>query len=156
MKNSKYRRTVVGGAALGALIAGGFATGLAAAAALGSSNNDTTSGYSTNASGQTFGGVSQTAAHEDPDLIRVEYTPLTKVAQTARTEADLPAGYVSRDLLDDVTGANVQTPEEALLWQEQQEADGWTTKSIPVVAEDGTTVLGTFEISRTVEVANAK
>lgn len=90
-----------------------------------------------NTAGQTYGDESGPILYEDrPDLILV-------VAGNGRM------GYVERDLLDELTGANVSTPEEALEWQRQQdEAGPQPSIYIPVYQSDGTTQVGTFEIDR--------
>jgi hypothetical protein len=58
-------------------------------------------------------------------------------------------GYVDRHLLDELTKANVSSPEEAVDWQRQQDAAGPGVILIPVYESDGTTVIGEFPISRT-------
>lgn len=94
--------------------------------------------YPRNSSGQTYGPTNDAIAVEnEPDLILVAATN------------GLP-GYVSKVELDVITGADVSSPEEAVAWQLRQDAAGWTTKSIPVYELDGTTVIGEFEISRSV------
>lgn len=93
--------------------------------------------WPTNAAGQTYGDAEGPVLEEDfPDLILVG-------AGNGRM------GYVERDLLDELTGANVSNPQEALEWQRQQdEAGPQPSIFIPVYESDGTTQIGTFEISR--------
>ncbi len=100
--------------------------------------------YPRNSSGQSYGPTDDAIAVEnEPDLILVVAT-------------NGSSGYVSKIELDEITGANISSPEEAIAWQSRQDAAGWTTKSIPVYELDGTTVIGEFEISRSVaDPANA-
>jgi len=63
-----------------------------------------------------------------PDLLHVEAT-------NGKT------GYVDRHLLDELTGANVSSPEEAVEWQRQQDAAGPSVTYIPVYESDGTTLI---------------
>ncbi len=57
-------------------------------------------------------------------------------------------GNVDRDLLDELTGANVTSPEEATEWQRQQDAARPSVTYIPAYESDGTTVIGEFPINR--------
>jgi len=94
--------------------------------------------YSLNESGQTYGSLSDAVSPEDePDLILVRATNGLE-------------GYVLREALNQATGANVATPEEAIAWQQTQDAIGWTTKTIPVYESDGQTQIGEFEITRSI------
>lgn len=92
--------------------------------------------YPTNARGQTYGSLNDAVLPEDePDLIRVQ-------ASNGRQ------GYVEKEVLDAVTGANVSSPEEAIAWQAAQDAATSAPAPIPVYESDGRTVVGSFEISR--------
>lgn len=88
-----------------------------------------------NPAGQTYGDPEPLVAVRDyPDLLQVEAT-------NGKT------GYVDRHLLDELTGANVSSPEEAVEWQQQQDEAGSNTTFIPVYESDGTTVIGQFPIA---------
>jgi len=92
--------------------------------------------YQVNDKGLTYGvGSYHADADEWPDLLLVEATNGRE-------------GYVERRLLDEVTGANVSSPEEAVAWQQQMDAASWDQRPIPVYLADGKTVIGEFEISR--------
>jgi hypothetical protein len=92
--------------------------------------------FPTNASGQTYGNPDPRVGLDDyPDLLHVEAT-------NGKT------GYVDRHLLDELTGANLSSPDEAVEWQRQQDAAGPGVTYIPVYESDGTTVIGEFPISR--------
>lgn len=94
--------------------------------------------YPTNAAGQTYGSLSDAVAPEDePDLILV----------VASNGAE---GYVLKSTLDELTGANVSSPEEAVAWQLAQETATWDSISIPVFASDGVAIVGSFEVTRSV------
>jgi hypothetical protein len=58
-------------------------------------------------------------------------------------------GYVDRALLDELTGANVANPEEALAWMRELTGYSTPTIEIPVYEADGTTQIGVFPVSRT-------
>ncbi len=92
--------------------------------------------YPTNAAGQSYGRLRDDVAPDDaPDLIQVRAT-------NGRD------GYVLRATLDAITGADVSSPEEAVVWQRQQEATGRGSMFIPVYESDGVTQVGVFEVSR--------
>lgn len=63
-------------------------------------------------------------------------------------------GYVYRDELDEATGINMSSPEEALKWQRQTAG---TTVDLPVYESDGSTLIGEFVIQRPtlVEIENS-
>lgn len=91
--------------------------------------------FPVNAQGDSYGPSENVAFEDWPDLILVE----------ASNGAD---GYVERDLLNEVTGANVSSPEEAVAWQKQSDSEGWTVKELPVYESDGRTQVGVFVVSR--------
>ncbi|RLV56309.1 hypothetical protein D9V41_07740 [Aeromicrobium phragmitis] len=68
-----------------------------------------------------------------PDLIQAEGTDGTE-------------GYVSRELLDEVTGADVANPQEAIEYQEAQRRATTNEVTVPLLARDGVTVVGEFAI----------
>jgi hypothetical protein len=92
--------------------------------------------YPTNEAGQTYGAEDENMSFEDrPDLILVQATNGRE-------------GYMLRESLDDVTGANASSPQEALEWQRRQDDAGWDRRVIPVLLSDGLTQIGVFEIDR--------
>jgi len=94
--------------------------------------------YPTNAAGQTYGSLSDSVLPEDePDLILVQAT-------------NGKGGYVLKETLDEVTGANVSSPEEAIAWQQRQDAAAWDSITIPVFESDGVSQIGSFEVTRSV------
>ena len=94
--------------------------------------------YQTNAAGQTYGVLSAAVLPKDgPDLILVQ-------------AMEGKEGYVLKKTLDEVTGANVSSPAEAVAWQQRQDAASWVNTSIPVFESDGVTRIGSFEVSRSV------
>jgi hypothetical protein len=91
--------------------------------------------YPTNAAGETYGSAAgATSSQEEPDLIE---------AIGVSSSGDV-TGYVRKLELDEATGATVQTPQEAIAWT--QSHTGGAATSIPLYAEDGTTVVGKFTI----------
>lgn len=94
--------------------------------------------YPTNAAGQTYGSLSDSVLPEDePDLILVQAT-------------NGQEGYVLKETLDEVTGANVSSPKEAIAWQQRQETAAWDSITIPVFESDGVSQIGSFEVTRSV------
>lgn len=92
--------------------------------------------FARNAAGQTFGEAPNGMAPEDwPDLVHVR-------ASNGRT------GYVEKTVLNELTGADVSTPEEAVAWMKKMDAATWDSKTIPVYESDGRSKIGEFEISR--------
>lgn len=91
--------------------------------------------YPKNASGQTYGSTDAVAFDDWPDLILVQGT-------------NGRAGYVDRAVLNEVTGANVSSPEEAVEWQRRMAAAAWRTLEIPVYGADGRARRGSFTVSR--------
>lgn len=89
----------------------------------------------TNSRGQTVGEIDGLPPAEYPDLVKV-------------TATNGMTGYVDSALVNELTGANVKTPEEALAWNRQMQAATWDTKEIPVFEADGVTQIGVFVISR--------
>jgi hypothetical protein len=122
---------------LGAVLLGLIATGSGAYAAAGGF-------YPANANGQTYGsaapapGVPPGPVHE-PDLISAIGTALNGNGRVT--------GYVLRSQLDADTGADVTTPAQAVAWTEAHTGSKATAVSIPLYAQDGTTVIGTFTIA---------
>lgn len=90
--------------------------------------------FPANDNGQTYGSVDGVTRDDHPDLVLVEAT-------NGRT------GYVDNSLLDEATGANVSSPEEAIAWMEKLAAAD-SNERIPVYDADGKTQIGTFEIDR--------
>lgn len=100
----------------------------------GKAGGTSTATYPTNEAGQTYGAEDDNLSFDDrPDLILVEATNGNQ-------------GYVLRETLDEVTGANVSSPEKALEWQRRQDEAGWDRRVIPVFLSDGLTQIGVFEI----------
>lgn len=91
--------------------------------------------FAVNDDGRTYG---------DPD-VRVAIVDFPDLLQVEATNGKI--GYVDRHLLDELTGANVSSPEEAVEWQKQQDAAGQGVILIPVYESDGITVIGEFPIS---------
>ena len=87
----------------------------------------------TNEAGQTYG--VDDGEGDRPDLILAEAT-------------NGETGYVDQKALDELTGANISTPEEAVAWEKSLESSAWTTKTLPVYLSDGKTLVGEFEIDR--------
>lgn len=90
--------------------------------------------YPTNAAGLTYGDPGSDVAPENlPDLVLVQATNGRR-------------GYVLSRVLNEVTGANVSTPAEAVAWQAKQQ--GRTASVfIPVYDDSGTVVIGEFEVA---------
>jgi len=84
-----------------------------------------------NSRGETYGSLSKASPRDVPYLIEV-------IASNGQV------GYVQRSAFDAATGANVSSPQQAVTWDEQA-ANG--DLSIPVYAQDGTTVIGSFIIT---------
>lgn len=96
--------------------------------------------FPVNAAGQTYGRSGGALdPTQEPDLILAEAT-------------NGKVGYVEKEALDEATGANVASPEEAIVWQEQQAARG--PVEIPVYESDGRTVVGAFQIQPSVGVVS--
>ena len=90
--------------------------------------------FPTNAAGLTYGDPGSDVAPEGlPDLVLVQATNGRK-------------GYVLSRVLNEVTGASVSSPAEAVAWQRRQE--GRTASVfIPVYDQTGTVVIGEFEVA---------
>lgn len=90
--------------------------------------------FPTNARGQTYGSAAATAPGNEPDLISaVGKSPSGQIVQ----------GYVSASALNAATPGNaVTTPAQAIAANSEQQST-----SIPLYAEDGTTIVGTFTTS---------
>ena len=92
--------------------------------------------YPVNAAGQTYGAPDGSVLPDEwPDLILVE-------------ASNGALGYVEKSVLDEVTGANVSSPDEAVEWQKRMEAATWETKQIHVDQSDGVIRVGSFVVSR--------
>lgn len=92
--------------------------------------------FPTNEAGQTYGSPDELVLPDDwPDLVLVEASNGT-------------LGYVEKAVLDEVTGANVSSSEEAVAWQADMERATWDTVEIPVYLSDGKSVIGGFPVSR--------
>lgn len=57
-------------------------------------------------------------------------------------------GYVLKATLDEITGANVASPQEAVEWQQRQDAATWNATDLPVYESDGVTQIGVFQVTR--------
>lgn len=143
--NRKGRRSavllVVGAAVLGTVGGAAFAQGVLIPAGVAMHEGGEPAAaivptYPKNARGQTYGSVSDAVLPQhEPDLIRVR-------------AASGKEGYVAKETLDEAIGAHVSSPAEAVAWQRRQDAATWNTLTIPVFKSDGTTQVGTFEVSR--------
>jgi hypothetical protein len=112
-----------------ALCLGGGTAALAAAGA-----------FPTNTNGQTYGSAGHLppgliTPGEEPDLILATGTPLNGTGHVT--------GYILRSQLDAVDGADVTNPAQAVAWDQAHTGANETPTSIPLYAEDGTTVIGT-------------
>lgn len=140
-------------AAAGVVVAGGLFLGTAAANgtailtpagvsanATGTPNPVPSPVYKVNANGLTYGSAAISDKPEDePQLIAA-------VATNGVT------GCVKRSELEAADGTTAQksfkSPADAVSWQETQ---GQASKTVPVYAEDGTTVIGQFKITGVAE-----
>lgn len=83
--------------------------------------------YATNDAGLTYGSLADAHSPEtEPDLILVE-------------TIDGKTGYAYKKDLDEASGANVQSPEEAARWEPR-------TTEVPVYLADGRTRIGVFVV----------
>lgn len=92
--------------------------------------------WPTNASGQTYGSLARALSPSDePDLIQALTT-------------DGKTGYIKRVELKAVDGSSVQNPDDAIAWTKAAEARAATGEkiTIPVYTQDGTTVIGLFQL----------
>ncbi len=91
--------------------------------------------YPTNDAGQTYGSLNDAVLPEnEPDLILVEATNGAE-------------GYVLKEVLDEITGANISSPEEAMEWERKLAEAPPEPLFIPVFETDGVTSVGSFEIA---------
>ncbi|WP_298335851.1 hypothetical protein [Ferrimicrobium sp.] len=88
--------------------------------------------YPINAIGETYGSAAGFTVAQEPDLI---------AAIGTANDGSLVSGYVRSSQLDAATGYNVNSPLAAIAWMSQTRTD-----TIPLYAQDGATVLGTFAI----------
>ena len=91
--------------------------------------------YPTNQSGQTYGPSAQGCPSQDPDLIRA-VGPSTSGTGSV-------VGYVLKSQLESAEGADVNSPEQAAAWTQ---AHGGQSTTIPLYAQDGTTIIGHFTV----------
>ena len=92
--------------------------------------------YPINAAGKSYGSADADVDPANwPDLILVEATGGSH-------------GYVDRKRLDEVTGSEVRTPEEAVAWQKAMDAAQWDEVELPVYDSEGKIRVGTFKVSR--------
>lgn len=92
--------------------------------------------YPNNAKGETYGSSSEAqTAGEEPDLI---------LAIGKTSSGEIVHGYVRKSELNAATGATVKTPAEAAEYSRVAERRAATT--IPLFAENGSTVIGSFTI----------
>jgi len=73
-------------------------------------------------------------------------SPATNLVAVVATNGN--KGFVDRELVDELTGANMKSLAEAVAWQKQMDATTWDVKEIPVYEADGKTQIGVFPISR--------
>lgn len=140
----RTRRLVIGGLIGVATLSGGVAIAASllqttpagtSAEPNGEPAEGVTPSYPTNQRGQTYGDPGNEILPDDyPDLLAV-------VATNGRH------GFVERALLDEATGANVSSPEEAVEWQRRQDEQGGKTIYLPVYESDGNTVVGEFPVT---------
>ncbi len=134
-----------------ALISGAAALGVTAGALLASAGQGSApdtwsigdsksaeSEYPLNKAGQTYGSsLNATSPADEPDLILV-YT----------TDGEL--GYAKKVDLDHASGADIQSPEEAVAWQKAKDKLARSgvnaDETVPVYKEDGTTLIGEFTL----------
>ena len=119
---------VVGGVAAGALV-GSVGVGVASAGRASSdvmNTNAAMPNYERNSAGLTYGSVRDAPRPDlEPDLILVE----TSNGQT---------GYARKA---DMDGPTFHSPADAIAWQQ---SEGGKSRTIPVYAQDGVTVIGKF------------
>lgn len=89
----------------------------------------------TNASGETYGSSADATRSTEPDLIAAIGVGPNGVRVT---------GYVRASELQAATGGNVHTPQEAANWM--RSLAHRAAVHLPLLARDGTTVIGTFTI----------
>lgn len=146
MKTQKAHlaRSVFAAASAGAVLIGGFLAGAAVASA--SSNEPVPApSYQRNDAGMTYGSALDARTIEEiPDLIKAEAT-------------NGRIGYVKQAELDEVSGASVSNPEEALAWNKEVETRRTRGESIeiPVYLSDGVTQIGVFTIDTSGELVPA-
>lgn len=129
MRSPRTRKMLLAGASIG-LALGGFLGGSAVAGVLstGPAEDAPKPEYASNQSGLSYGSAASAVSPEtEPDLILVE----TKDGTT---------GYVYKTDLDRASGADVKTPDDALVWQNARSGPA----SIPVYDVDGKTPIGEF------------
>ena len=90
-----------------------------------------------NDAGQTYGSCADVLPAKYPDLVAV-------IGRGAGDE--LVEGYVLAAELREASGDNVRNPEEAIAWMRAQEHRPPAT--LAVYARDGTTVIGSFTLSK--------
>ncbi|WP_133434138.1 hypothetical protein [Aeromicrobium phragmitis] len=121
------------GLALGGFFAGSSVAGAGSAGEAGPESSSSVPTFAVNDRGQTYGSEFGVPFEDRPDLIQAEGTDGTE-------------GYVSRELLDEVTGADVANPQEAIEYQEAQRRATTNEVTVPLLARDGVTVVGEFAI----------
>jgi hypothetical protein len=99
--------------------------------------------FPSNSNGQTYGSAGHLppgliTPGEEPDLILAIGTPLSGTGHVT--------GYILRSQLDADTGMDVTNPAQAVAWTEAHTGSNATPVSIPLYAQDGSTVIGTFTI----------
>lgn len=139
------KAAVVSVAAAGALVGGFVVSGLVAATANEGTSLAEVDGYhgddkfEVNENGQTFGSsMDASSAENEPDLI---------LAYGLDSDGKMVMGYVTKL---DLMGPPNLTVDEAIALQEKQ---GSGDRQIPLYAEDGKTVIGTFTLTGGNEVA---
>lgn len=108
-----------------AVVAFGVATGTAGAQ----------TPASVNQRGQVLGELEGNAPNEYAELVRVQAT-------------NGRPGYIDSARLNELTGGDVNTPEEAIAWQSLMDKTPPEELFLPVYAEDGVTQVGVFPITR--------
>jgi hypothetical protein len=99
--------------------------------------------FPTNTNGQTYGSAGHLppgliTPGEEPDLILATGRPLHWTGYVT--------GYILRSQLDAVDGADVTNPAQEVAWTEAHTGPNSTAVSIPLYAQDGTTVIGTAAV----------
>ena len=88
--------------------------------------------YPVNQLGETYGSAAGVPPSQQPDLIKAVAT-------------NGMVGYISKTALAADSGANVSNPQQAVQWDKTMAARG--KQALPVYAQNGTTVIGSFVIS---------
>ena len=93
--------------------------------------------YQTNASGETYGSSAGAIPDDWPDLID---------ATGQASDGSIVDGYVLKSDLMAATGDDVTNPQQAIAWTNSHIGKAGAS-TIPLYAQDGHTVIGTFSVS---------